>query len=80
MDKAKVASTARQLILIAVVYPACVVALLTVVTSYLEPPLVWLLGLLSWAAFTVFFIRFALGVKMRGTASFPGLRTSGKKK
>jgi hypothetical protein len=80
MDKARVARTARQLILIAVVYPACVVALLTVVTSCLEPPLVWVLGLLSWALFTVFFIRFALGVKMRGTGNFPGLRAFGKKK
>ena len=79
MDKAKIASVTKQLGLIAVVYPACLVALLGAVTAYLEPPLVWVVGLFSWAAFTVLFMRYALGVKMRRTGTSSLLRMPGRK-
>lgn len=79
MDKAKIASVTKQLGLIALVYPACLVALLSAVMAYLEPPFVWVVGLFSWAAFTVLFMRYALGVKMRRTGTSPLLRMPGRK-
>lgn len=69
MNKEKIASIAKQLILLAVVYPVFLVALLRVVSLYVEPPFVWMVGLFSWAAFTILFMRYALGVKMRHTVT-----------
>jgi hypothetical protein len=80
MDKERIASVSKQLGLIALVYPACLVALLSAVTAYLEPPFVWVVGLFSWAAFTVLFMRYALGVKLRRTVTSPLLRMSGRKR
>jgi hypothetical protein len=80
MDKERIASVSKQLGLIALVYPACLVALLSAVTAYLEPPFVWVVGLFTWAAFTVLFMRYALGVKLRRTVTSPLLRMSGRKR
>jgi hypothetical protein len=68
----------KQLVLIAVVYPAGLVALLRAVTVYLQPPFVLVAGLFSWAAFTVLFLRYALGVKMRGRVTSAIQRVSGR--
>jgi len=79
VDSAKIASVAKQLVLIAVVYPACLVALLRAVTVYIEPPFVWVAGLFFWAAFTVLFMRYALGVKLRRKVTSSLLRMPGRK-
>lgn len=65
MDKAKASTVIKQVFLLAVMYPACLVALLSAVTTYVSPPLAWVVGLAAWAILTIVFVRFGLGVRFR---------------